>query len=393
MSGPEIRAVTTAKDRRAFLHFPWKLYAGDPNWVPPLRGERKGLVGYAHHPFYEGNPSQTFLALRDGEVVGEIEAFCNHVFNEFQGEQNGTDRTGFFGFFESIDDQDVANALFDAASQWLRSQGCTLMRGPMNPSVNYELGALVEGFDTPPYFMMTYNPPYYDRLIRGYGLEKSQDLYSFWGSIDMLPAVCERLDSYVQQIREFVDVKVRPMDPKRFSEEIEMFLGIYNRSMMNMWSFSPMTQGELRHMAAGMKHLLVPELAQAAEVDGKTVGATFCLLDYNEVIREIDGRLFPFGFLKLLSKNRQRKIRRMRVVSTNVVPEYQKYGVGLVLLNALVPKAIEWGIEEAEFSWVMESNNQSCRSLKRGGAKITKTYRIYDYVLGQPDQSNDQGKE
>ncbi|MDO4558665.1 MAG: GNAT family N-acetyltransferase [Planctomycetia bacterium] len=391
MSHPEIREVSTAKDRKAFLDFPWKLYAGDPNWVPPLRSERKGLVGYGRHPFYEGNPSRTFLALRDGEVVGEIAAFCNHAFNEYHTQRNGVeDRTGFFGFFESIDDQEVADALLGAASDWLRSRGRTLMRGPMNVSVNYALGTLVDGFDTPPYFMMTYNPPYYDRLIRGYGSEKAEDLYSFWGSIDMLPAVNERLDSYVEQIRGFVDVKIRPMDPKRFSDEISMFLDIYNRALTNLWSFSPMTPGEMRHMASGMKHLLVPELVQIAEVDGKPVGITFCLLDYNEVIREIDGRLFPFGFLKLLSKSRQRKIRRMRVISTNVVPEYQKFGVGLVLLNALVPKVMEWGIEEAEFSWVMDSNHQSRRSLERGGAKITKTYRIYDYRLGQ---ETDHGKE
>ena len=387
MSRLEIRAVTTARDRRAFLDYPWRLYAGDPNWIPPLRGERKGLIGYASHPFYERNDSQTFLALRDGEPVGVVAAILNRVYNEYHSRNGTTDHTGFFGFYDSIDDPDVARGLFAAAGEWLRSKGCTVMRGPMNTSVNYELGTLVEGFDTPPFFMMTYNPPYYDALIRGCGFEKSQDMYSFWGDIGMLPAVNERLDSYIEQIRGFVDVTVRPMNPKRFDKEIEMFLDIYNRALINLWSFSPMTPGEVRHMGNGLRQLLVPELVQVAEVNGCPVGVAFCLLDYNEVIREINGRLFPFGFLKMLSWSRKRKIRRMRVISTNVVPEFQKFGIGLVLLNALVPKVMEWGIEEAEFSWVMESNNQSRKSLERGGAKKTKTYRIYDYDLTKQDST------
>ena len=156
-----------------------------------------------------------------------------------------------------------------------------------------------------------------------------------------------------------------------------MFLSIYNRSLVNTWGFVPMSPDEVRHLAGGLRHIIVPEMAIAAEIDGRVVGASFGLPDYNPRIKEIDGRLFPFGFLHLL-RNR-RAIKRIRLISTNVLPEYQRMGVGLVLMHGLVPKAMEWGLEEAEFSWVLESNSLSYGSLKKGGAKITKTYRLYDW--------------
>ena len=156
-----------------------------------------------------------------------------------------------------------------------------------------------------------------------------------------------------------------------------MFLSIYNRSLVNTWGFVPMSPGEVDHMADGLRHLIVPEMTIAAEIDGQVVGAAFGLPDYNPRIKEIDGRLFPFGFLHLL-RNR-RAIKRIRLISTNVLPEYQRFGIGLVLMHGLVPKAMEWGLQEAEFSWVLESNSLSYGSLKKGGAKITKTYRLYDY--------------
>ena len=156
-----------------------------------------------------------------------------------------------------------------------------------------------------------------------------------------------------------------------------MFLEIYNRSMTNTWGFVPMTPDEVEHMAEGLRYLIVPEMTVAAEIDGQVVGVAFGMPDYNPRIKEIDGRLFPFGVFHLL-RNR-RAIKKIRMISTNVLPEFQRYGVGLVLMQGLVPKAMEWGLQEAEFSWVLESNSLSYGSLKKGGAKITKTYRLYDY--------------
>ncbi len=369
----EIKIVTpkSRRDKKRFLLFPWDIYKDDPNWIPPLLASEKGLVGYAKDAFYERNQVQTFLAERDGKVVGRIAAILNvgHL-------ERYNDKVGFFGFYESIDDQGVADALFAAAADWLKERGCETMRGPANPSLNHTVGLLIEGYDSSPFFMMTYNPPYYERLFENAGFGKAQDLYSYWGKIDMLPKVRERYLKTAEMIRERCGVTLRPLNKKRFEADVRMFLEIYNRSLSNTWGFVPFSDSELREMAASLKYLIVPELAIAAEIDGKMVGATFCLLDYNPRIKAINGRLFPFGFIKLLRKRMD--IKRLRIISTNVLPEYQMTGIGLVVLNAIVPKALECGIQEAEFSWVLESNQYSRGSLEKGGAVRNKTYRVYD---------------
>jgi GNAT superfamily N-acetyltransferase len=372
MSDIVVQPVVSRRQRRQFLDFPWTLYRNDPNWIPPLRGHQREMVGYAPHPFYERNEIQTFLAYRSGEVCGRIAAILNRGHNERYHEE-----LGFFGFFECIDDPQAAAALFDAVRAWFAERGIHRLRGPTNPSLNYELGLLIEGFDTPPTFMMTYNPPYYARLIEGCGFRKCQDLYAYWGHVDMLPKVAEKLRPIALGIIEHLGVRIRTLDRSRFREDVEAFLHIYNRSLANTWGFVPMSEGEVRHMARGLKYLIVPELAVGVEIDGRLVGAVFGLPDYNPRIREINGRLFPFGFWRLLRKKHE--IKRIRAISTNVLPEYQRQGLGLVLLHGLVPKAMEWGIEEAEFSWVLESNLLSRRSLEKGGAIRAKTYRLYDW--------------
>lgn len=372
MSAIQVQPVRSRHQRKLFLSYPWELYRGDPFWIPPLRGNQRELVGYARHPFYENNEVETFLAYRSGEVCGRIAAILNRGHME-----RYHDDRGFFGFFECIDDQEVAGKLFDAVRQWFAERNIFSMRGPMNPSQNYELGLLIEGFDSSPTFMMTYNPPYYARLIEGCGFRKAQDLYAYFGHIDMLPKVAEKLRPIALGIIEHLGVRIRSLDRTHFREDVESFLQIYNRSLANTWGFVPMSEGEVRHMAQGLKHLIVPELAVGVEVDGRLVGAVFGLPDFNPRIRAIDGRLFPFGFWRLLRKKQE--IKRIRAISTNVLPEYQRQGLGLVLLHGLVPKAMEWGIEEAEFSWVLESNRLSWRSLEKGGAIRTKTYRLYDF--------------
>ena len=357
--------------RRAFLNFPFKLYKDDPYWVPNIRMDEKGLVGFSKTPFYERNSCQAFLAYRGKEVVGRIVAILNvgHL-------ERYSDGVGFFGFFESIDDQEVADALFDTAAAWLKERGCSTMRGPANPSLNHTVGLLIEGFDSSPFFMMTYNPEYYVRLFDNYGFVKAQDLFSFWGEIDMLPKVREKYLDKCLKIEEMTGAKVRYVDIKHFGRDVEAFLGIYNRSLTNTWGFVPFSDAELKDMAFGMKFLIVPDLVVAVELDGKIVGAAFCLPDYNPRIRAIRGRLFPFGFIRLL--RRKKDLKRIRILSTNVLPEYQMLGLGLVLVNALVPRVMNWGIQEAEFSWVLESNQYSRGSLERGGAIINKRFRVYD---------------
>lgn len=371
MQGIEVRPVRSQKEKRDFLNLPWKLYRGDPLWVPPLRGQQAELAGFRPHPFWRRNRIQTFVAYRHGEPCGRIAAIINYDHNECHGEERG-----FWGFFETVNDYDVAAKLFDAARNWLAEHGIRSLRGPTNPSLNYTLGLLVEGFDRPPSFMMTYNPPFYPQFVERYGFRKAQDLYAYEGWIDQLPEVAARYGPTAHQIIERLGLRIRPLDRRHFLRDVEAFIEIYNASLKGTWGFVPMTKEEVHHMAKGLRHLLVPELALGAECNGRLVGAVLCLPDYNSRIKEIDGRLYPFGFIKLLW--RKDKIKRVRVLAANVLPEYHRMGIGLVLLHSLVPKALEWGIREAEFSWVLESNWLSRGSLEKGGAVRTKTYRMYD---------------
>ncbi len=364
--------IQSRRERKQFLELPWRLYKGDEYWIPPLRGNQKELLNYTKHAFYERNEIQTFLALRDGQACGRIAAIINYGHIE-----RYDDRRGFFGFFECDDDNEVAAALFDAVKAWFAERDIVDFRGPMNPSMNYECGLLVDGFDSTPFFMMTYNKPYYGRLIEECGLRKVQDMYAFWGHVDMLSTLDKKLDFVVQEAKRRFNISLRPMNTRRFKEEVRMFLNIYNLSLQGTWGFTPLSDSEIEHMATSMKHLIVPEMTCIAEVDGKPIAVTFSLLDYNPRIKKIDGKLFPTGFARLLWN--RRAIKRMRILSTNVVPEYQRWGVGLVVLNGVLPAVMEWGLEEGEFSWVLESNHLSYSTLKRGGAKITKTYRFYDY--------------
>ncbi|HUT94778.1 MAG TPA: GNAT family N-acetyltransferase [Thermoguttaceae bacterium] len=372
MSDLVVRPVASRREKKAFLEFPWRLYRGDPHWIPPLRVDQKEMVGYRPHPFYQHNAVQTFLAYRSGEVCGRIAAILNRDHNEHYSE-----RRGFFGFFECVDDEEAAAALFDAVREWFAGQDVHRLRGPTNPSLNYTLGLLIDGFDSPPTFMMTYNPAYYARLIEAYGFRKTQDVYAYRGHVEMLPGVQARWRPVVEQIIEHYDVRLRPLDTSRFVEDVEAFLTVYNRSLVSTWGFVPMSNDEVRHMARSLRHLIVPELAVAAEIDGRLVGATFCLPDYNPRIKAIDGRLFPFGFIRLL--RRKDRIKKVRTISANVIPEYQRMGLGLALMHGLLPKGLEWGLQEMEFSWILESNTLSWRSLAKAGAKRAKTYRVYDF--------------
>ncbi len=374
MSKLVVTPVLTKKDQKQFLDLALKLYAGDANWVPPLWGEHKRLLNFKHHPFYDDGKIRTFLASRNGEVVGRIGAIVNNGHNRKYKESRG-----FCGFFESVDDQEVADGLFNAACSWLVEQGMTKVRGPVNPSLNYECGLLVDGFHSPPTFLMTYNKPYYGKLFDQAGFEKVQDLYAFWGHIDMLSGLNNKLAFIINESKERFNIKVRPLNKKHFLAEVEMFLGLYNASMASHWGFVPLSPGEIKELAKGLKMLLAPELVLIAEVDGVPIGVCLGLLDYNPRIKSIGGRLFPFGFIKLLRN--KRSIKKLKVLSINVVPEYQAWGAGVVLMAGLLEPVQKWGMLEAEFSWVAESNSLSRGGLEKGGAKLDKTYRIYDRDL------------
>ena len=365
-----IQPVETRSQQQRFIRLPWRIYADDPCWMPPVIMSQQELLGFRKHPFYERSKSRSFLATRGGRDVGRITAIVNAGHIDRYKEQRG-----FFGFFECDEDTAASRALFQAAGDWLHAQGMTCIRGPANPSLNYECGLLIEGFDTPPFFMMTHNRPWYAQLVEDAGFGKIEDMFAFWGETSMLGGLDPKLVTMVEGVKERFGVTIRPLDRRRFTDEVRTFLHIYNESLGGTWGFVPLTSGEIDHMAASLKYLIEPELTLVAEVEGKPVGAVFCLLDYNPRIKAIDGRLFPFGFLRLLWN--KKAIKRLRAISTNVIPEYQAWGIGLVLMNGLYERFMKWGLREVEFSWVLESNYLSRRTLERGGALVTKKYRMY----------------
>ncbi len=360
--------------QKEYMRLLWELYREQPNWVPPLIQNQQELVGFRKHPFYDHNLSENFVVRKDGRAVGRVCALVNRGHNERFQEQRG-----FIGFFECIDDSEAAQLLLKEACRYLVEQGMTDVRGPANPSLNHEVGLLVEGFDSTPTFMMTYNPPYYERLLTEFGFEKCQDLYAFEGHVSMIADLDPKLAFVIKELKRRFNVNVRRFDVKRFAEEVNLFLEIYNKSLVATWGFVPLSADEVAHQAKGLKHLLLPELTTIIEVDGKPIGAGLGLLDFNPVIKQIDGRLFPFGFLRLLMS--KRKLKRVRLMSTNVLPEFQKWGFGLLALERMLPDIMKLGIEQGEFSWVLESNHLSRASLERSGLRRSKTYRLFDRSL------------
>lgn len=374
MSALVIKPVSSARDRRRFQRLPWSIYADDPKWVPPLLGSEAELLGWRGHPFYDHAEVSTLLAERDGTPIGRVAVLINHVHNRRHNE-----RRGFFGFFECIDDVDVAGKLLDAGETWLRRRGARTVRGPVNPSLNHTCGLLVRGHDTPPRILMTYNPPYYETLLHACGYATAQDLFSYEMGTNELVAVIERYKRATTAAANRVDVHIRPFDPSRFDEEVRTYLDIYNRAMDDTWSFVPLQPREAERIARDLRHVLVPELARFVEVGGKAAGAVLALLDYNQVLRKLNGRLFPLGFVRVLME--RRRIDAVRTMAMTMAPEYRQAGLGTALLSSVIPSGAARGIKQWEFSWVLESNSRSRRPLEKCGMGISKVYRLYDKSL------------
>jgi GNAT superfamily N-acetyltransferase len=366
--------VTTRRDRKAFNQIQKDIYRDDPYWMPPIWRNQDELVGFRKHPFYEDAERIALLVSRDDKVVGRMLALVNHGHN-----RRYEEKRGFFGFFECRDDADAAKAMMAEGAKWLVDRGMTDVRGPANPSLNYEVGMLVDGFQQAPSFMITHNPAYYESLWKAFGFEKTQDLYCYQCDVSYVETLDPKLRFILDEVKKRFNVETRALDFKNFSRDVKIFLDIYNRSLEGTWGYVPMSDSEVKHQSFALRMLLVPEMTSIALVDGKPIGAGFGLLDYNPLIKKIGGKLFPFGWLTIL---RQRKhLKRVRLISTNVLPEYQKWGLGLVTLERVLMESLGYGITEGELSWVLESNSLSRGTIERGGAERIKTHRLFDRSL------------
>jgi hypothetical protein len=371
----EVVEVKGAGDLNKFIKFPWKIYKGDPNWVPPLIIDRKDFFNKQKNPFYKVAETQLFLARHRGKVVGRIATCINRAHNEFHQEKLGS-----FGFFECIEDYAVAHKLLKVAMITLKAKGMEIMRGPLNFSTNHEIGLLIDGFDQPPVVMMTYNPPYYKDLLEKFGMKKGKDLLAYL--IDGEQARNPRLERIVNRIRERAGMTVRKINVKDFDNEIQRVIKIYNEAWESNWGFVPLSNDEFTHIAKDMKMILDPDLALFGEIEGEPAGFALALPDVNQVFRKLNGRLLPFGIFKLLWNMKIRKnINQARVITLGVIKKYQKRGLDSVFYYDLLNNGVNNGYLVGELSWILE-DNEMMRSAAEGiGARVYKTYRIYETPL------------
>jgi len=381
-SDVRIVPVTSDKQRREFVRFAWQVYRHDPNWVPPIFMDQVALVTPGKHPFYEHAEIQLFLALRNEEVVGTISAHINHRHNEVH-----KDRVGFFGFFQAIDDDAVAGALFEAASDWLRERGMEAIRGPENPSQNEEVGLLIDGLDRPPVVMMTYNPAYYQGLIEGAGFEKAQDLYAWLIRTNIFDYDVQRLPRkfvrVAEEARRREDLVVRKIDMKHFDEEVAKAQVVYNKAWEKNWGFVPMTEHEIIHLGQELKMILDPDLVYLAEINGQPAGVSIGVPDVYQALLKARPQpntwSLPLTLLKFLWHRRH--IDTFRLLIMGVVPEYRTLGIDALFYVETARAAFGKGYEFCEMSWILESNDMMNRIIERLGGKIYKTYRIYEMPL------------
>ncbi|MFQ6615625.1 MAG: N-acetyltransferase [Fidelibacterota bacterium] len=365
----EIHPVRTRRELKRFVTFPWKIYQGDPNWVPPLVMDRLSFFNPRKNPFFQHSEADLFMATDNGEPAGRIAAirYSRHL------ETHG-DSTGFFGFFECVDDATVANALFERASQWVADRGLTRIRGPMNFTVNDEAALLVEGFDRPPVVMMTYNPPYYERLVTGYGFKKAQDLFAYY--LDAPRSIPERLVRAWELMGKREGIRIRTINMKDFDAEVERIHQIHEQAWGENWGSVPLTRDEIRRIAKDLKLILDPDLVLMVEDGDKPVGVSVTLPDINQALKYANGRLFPAGLVKILWH--KRKIDAVRVFIMGVVKGYRRRGLDAAMYYKTMEAALKKGYKWGEMSWVLESNTPMRRVLDRLGIEVYKTYRIYD---------------
>ncbi len=363
-----IDPVRSKRDRREFVELPYRLYKEDPNWVPPLRRDIHELIDPARHPFHQHATVELFLAREGDDVVGRIAAVHNDLHVDIHKEL-----TGFFGLFECERNAAISNALFEAARQWLARRGLGAMRGPASFSLNEECGLLIDGFDGPPVVMMAYNPPWYVDLVEGYGFIKSKDLLAY----HLAKATpTERMVRMADKLRDRYGVTIRTLDKKRFWDEVAIVRKVYNEAWSDNWGHIPMTEAELTYLARQLKPVVDPGLVVFAEIGGEIAGFGLALPDLNVALKQMNGNLFPFGWAKALWY--QRKITLARIIILGVIEKHRRSGVAELMELELLKNGPARGITDAEFSWILEENMMMRAPLEKLGAKVYRTYRMYD---------------
>ena len=367
----EIEAVTMPGATKRFCKTWWPIYADDPQWVPPLIFERKEFFDPKKNPYFHNAETAYFIARRNGRDVGTIAATVDQM---QLAEEEGL---GLFGFFEFVDDTDVAKALFDAACDWLRAKGMTRLRGPFNLSPNHEFGLLVDGFDTPPCIANPHNRAYYHDIYEALGLVGVKDWYAYWMDAGPAPKTIERI------AKRFMDrtpaFTMRPVDKGNWKREIELVYEIYQDAWEHNWGHVSLTKDEFWFAAKGMKQIIEPDLCFFAMMDGKEVGCSVTLPDYNQVAKKMDGKLFPFGWWHFLTQ--RRKIDTLRIFILGIKKEYQRLPLGAPLYLKTWEAGLARNVRGAEASLILDDNHRMRGALEKLGATVYKTYRSYELAL------------
>jgi GNAT superfamily N-acetyltransferase len=372
----EIRSVSTSRDLKRFIDLPFRLHANHPQWVPPLKLERRLFLNRRLNAFFSHGEAEYFLALRDGRVVGRASAQVNHAFNDYQHK-----RWGWFGFFESEDDQEVAGALLDAAAAWLAERGMERMVGPADFSMNDESGILIEGFDLRPMVRQPWHPPYYRELVERAGMTKAMDLL-MWnlevtGRDKVLPVIWE----LAAKAESEHGIRVRPMRRRQLRKDMDSFAEVYNAAWSENWDFVPYSKRDLDALAQEMQLVFDKHWAMIAErVDtGEVVGMAMTFPDINQVLARMKGKLLPFGWWYFLNKGRLTD--RVRVGFLGVKPEYQHTGVAARLYELHFDAAERRPQDGGEMGWILETNTAMNRGMEAMGGRIVKRYRVYERAL------------
>jgi GNAT superfamily N-acetyltransferase len=366
-----ISPVESGRERDEFVNFQWQIYKSDPAWVPPLIIERRAFLARSKHPFYQHGDAALFLAKQNGEIVGRIMASDDPNYNALH-----KTNLGCFGLFESIDDVDVATALFDSAEKWLRARGRSEIMGPVDYSTNYVCGLLIDGFEHPPTLLTAHNPPYYAKLIEASGFQKEVDWFAWW--FDPKNAPVSRLRRLVDARMRRTPVRIRPINVRDLASESQRLAAVFNKAWENNWGFVPFTRSEAEHMATEMRPIIDPRMTLIAEIDNTPVAFVICVPDINAALQKIDGRLtrygLPLGLVKLLWY--RRKIRRARFVALGVLEEFRRTGIAETLVLQVMEEGASRGFT-AELSMTLEDNVMVNRFIEAMGASKYKTYRIY----------------
>ena len=371
-----VRTVTSRRDVNAFIDVPFRLRRSDPQWVPPLRFERRVFLDRRKNPWFEHAEAEYFVCERDGEPVGRITAHIDRRWDEYQG---GSD--GMFGFFEVANDPEAAKALLDTATDWVRARGRERILGPMDFTMNDECGILIEGYNEPSMILEPWHPPYYRDLVEGYGLEKRMDLlmWELWfGDLEQGESFTPMIHAAADHSRK-EGVTVRDMKRSDMEAEVTRFMEVYNVAWGKNWGFVPITEAEVRFQAKNLKPVLDENWAMIAEKDGEVVGAALTLPDVDQALKKMNGRLLPTGWIHFA--RRKRHIDRLRVFALGVLPEHQHLGVAAALYERHLHSAETFGPPGGHMGWILETNKPMNRAMEGMGGKVVQRYRIYEQAL------------